>query len=166
MYHRRGILESDSASLFRLADVILPNGVLRVDKYTGKERNIHLGHYALPEKSRKIVTTKKKVGSGEAIIIDNGEYQLAMVPLTGWATQQTVFASGRHPEAANSATIVADTKAKNDILISLQIWKKSGQPFTSTELQPVVVKNISSDKNKVSLQFTDGSIKTITFNNP
>ncbi|MCR6720085.1 MAG: hypothetical protein NVV59_07225 [Chitinophagaceae bacterium] len=49
IYQRRGKLESDSSSMYYLSDVFLPNGVLRVDKYEGKEREIRLGHYSLPE---------------------------------------------------------------------------------------------------------------------
>ena len=50
IYRRDAELETNHDIRYKLADIPLPNGVLRVDKVvTPAATNVRLGHYTLPE---------------------------------------------------------------------------------------------------------------------
>lgn len=113
--------------------------ILRVDKVTACSHTttIRLGHYALPEKSQRITERIVKLKKhNAAYIINNGEYELAMIPVEGWDSLQFVRATGLHPEANTCevidavATIPANSSSKT--LSMLQLFKKG--EFTNREL--------------------------------
>ena len=89
IYYRDVVLETNKNVQFNLADITLPNGILRVDKNISTEGvEVKLGHYALPKLNGAIKTTSRKVKGHNVEIIDNGVYQLAMVTLSGWDNMQ------------------------------------------------------------------------------
>lgn len=85
IYRRDAVLETDSTVKYQLADIPLPDGILRVDKVTVSEpAEICLGHYSLPRLDSDIKETGCKVGKQNipgTLYRENNE--LAMIPLTG-----------------------------------------------------------------------------------
>ena len=164
IYYRDVVLETDENIRFNLADIPLANGILRIDKNNSdKPISIRLGHYALPKLNKEIVTTKKNVEGFEVTIIDNGKYQLAMVPILGWGKTEVIAAKGLHPESDESSVInsTSDSK-KTNIYATLMLWKKSGEKWKNKELVPV---KISEQTNgAVNLEFDNGIKKIIDFN--
>jgi hypothetical protein len=141
IYYRDVVLETDENIQFNLADIPLANGILRVDKNNSdKPIAMRLGHYALPKLDKEIVTSTKSVNGFDVTIIDNGKYQLAMVPILGWEKTEVVKAKGLHPESNESSVIdITSTSApkKSNIYATLMLWKQSGKKFTNKELSPV-----------------------------
>lgn len=163
IYYRDVVLESDDKVQFNLADIPLENGILRVDKNNSdKDIALRLGHYALPKLGKEIVVQKKKIEGYELTIIDNGKYQLAMVPLMGWQKLEVVRAKGLHPESAESTVLNATAQATTSSLYaSLLLWKKSGEKWTNKELVPI--KSIEQGKAEVLIIFKNGSKKLLNF---
>lgn len=166
IYYRDVVLETDESIQFNLADIPLANGILRVDKNnSNKPVTMRLGHYALPKLDREIVTTKRNVEGYDVTIIDNGKYQLAMVPILGWDKTEVVKAKGLHPESNESAVInnTNDSKLeKSNIYATLMLWKKSGKKWTKDELVPVKI--LVEINGLITIQFHDKTKKVIDFN--
>ncbi|TDO99103.1 DUF2264 domain-containing protein [Flavobacterium sp. 245] len=165
IYYRNAVLETDENIQFNLADIPLPNGILRVDKNNSdKAVSMRLGHYALPKLDKEIITTKKKIEGHEVTIIDNGKYQLAVVALLGWNKSEIINAKGLHPESNESTVInvVANSEPnKSNIFSVLMLWKKSGEKWKNKELIPL---KIQEKNGIVSLEFNNGIKKLINFN--
>lgn len=165
VYYRKAVLASDTSVKINLADVTLPNGILRVDSYNGS-RSIksRLGHYALPQLDKPIKATVKKVQGKTVKIIDNGIYQLAMVPLSGWETTEFVNAKGLNPVKENSTTIdvaASLNQGKNAVYSVLMLWKKSGEKWSKKELLPI--KNYKILPNGEVSFSINNRIKTIKY---
>ncbi|KQW99198.1 DUF2264 domain-containing protein [Flavobacterium sp. Root420] len=166
IYYRNVVLETDEKIQFNLADIPLPNGILRVDKNnSNKPISIRLGHYALPKLNKEIITTKRNVEGYEVTIIDNGKYQLAMIPLLGWGKSEVVKAKGLHPESNESTVInvTSDSKSeKSNIYATLMLWKKSGEKWTKNELVPIKI--LDKTERVITIQFNNGTKKVLDFN--
>lgn len=166
IYRRDAVLETNEDIQFRLADIPLPNGVLRVDKLiTPTEMNIRLGHYSLPEIKSPITDTTVKINHTEGRIIDNGEYQLAMVPLQGWGGMEVAQPTGLHPVSDTCAVMMATDKIPvgERIYVTLQLWKKGNEPFTIEELSPVKSVEIVENGDAVEVVLQGGERKTVRF---
>ncbi|MFD0991239.1 DUF2264 domain-containing protein [Mariniflexile jejuense] len=165
VYYRDVVLETDETIKFRLADVPLANGILRVDTNdSNKPIAMRLGHYALPQLGSEIKAVTKKVKGFEVTIIDNGKYQLAMIPLLGWEATEVISTKGLHPESESSKVInVVSNKSSNKIYATLMLWKKSGDVFTNKELMPIRNINVSKDANTISVNMTNGEQKQINY---
>jgi hypothetical protein len=142
VYYRDAELETNKNIKLHLADMPLPNGILRVDQNASTEATaLRLGHYALPNLTGTIKRTTRKVKGHEVRIIDNGTYQLALVSLSGLDQVEAVDASGLHPAAKTSTVLNAlgttAPAAQPKLYATLLLWKKSGAAFTDTELLPV-----------------------------
>jgi hypothetical protein len=167
VYYRDATLESTPNLKLHLADVPLPNGILRVDQNASTETTpLRLGHYALPNLTGTIKRTTRKVQGHEAHIIDNGTYQLALVPLSGWDKVETVDATGLHP-VKNASTVLdavgtTAPAARPTLYATLLLWKKSGQPWTDAELLPVKKLTTAAD-GSVAVSFADGSQKQVKY---
>ena len=168
VYYRDVVLETDSSIRIQLADMPLKNGILRIDRnLSTTATEFRLGHYALPAVNGPIKKSTRRVGGYEIAIIDNGRYQLAMVPLTGWDSVVTVETRNVHPESKESMVINARDKFIPEktpaIYATLLLWKKSGEDWTSQELVPV--KSIKADKkdSDVRIRFRNGLEKIIRF---
>jgi len=168
IYRRDAELETNPNIKFKLADIPLPNGVLRVDKVIFPVKTqVLLGHYSLPELQRAIqreVKTVKVEKPAPALILNNGEYQLAMISLEGWKETKFVDAQNLHPVSPKSSVIVAeDTLEGEKIFITLQLWKQGTKAFSQDELTPVKKIEIANDKTTVKISLKDGSVKTVHF---
>lgn len=166
VYYRNVVLETDENIAFNLADIPLPNGILRVDKNNSdKPISMRLGHYALPKLDKEIITTKKTVEGKEVTIIDNGKYQLAMVPLLGWSASEIVNAKGLHPESNESTVINVTANSdsnKSTVYATLMLWKKSGEKWNNKELVPIKV--LEQRNGTIIVDFKNGKKTIIDYN--
>jgi hypothetical protein len=125
---------------------------------------MRLGHYALPQKGVPIISKKRQVKDHEVTIIDNGEHQLAMVPLTGWEGTEIVNAEGLHPESRNSTVLDVTGKyipGKSRIFVTLMLWTRSGEKWSDKELMPV--KKVAARDMGVEIEMTNGNKVAVTF---
>ncbi|TCN59038.1 DUF2264 domain-containing protein [Flavobacterium circumlabens] len=169
IYYRDVVLESDAAISMRLADITLPNGILRVDKNVStKTVDLRLGHYSLPVVKNKIKRSNRAINGYNVQIIDNGVYQLAMIPISGWGNSMEVIdTKGLNPVSNESSIINVSDKfvtTKNPLYITLMLWKKSGEKWTNNELVPIKNLTVSNDNNNVSFDIIGGDKKTVSFN--
>ena len=167
IYRRDAVLETDSCVKYQLADIPLPDGILRVDKVSVSEpTEICLGHYSLPRLNTELKETHCKVNKKEIPVISNGEYELAMIPLAGWEKVYTVYPEGLHPVSTKCAlNMVSDRLSGDKIYVTLQLWKKGNgkKGFSKKELNPVQSVNVSEDKRQVTISLTNGEQKNISF---
>lgn len=163
IYYRDAVLETNANIQFRLADIPLPNGILRVDKVSfPASTQLRYGHYSLPELEHPIACKEKKTGTHTVYCTDNGDYQTALVNLQGWTDIEFVQTEGLHPVSNRCSVINASTTHSGDkIFITLQLWKKSGKPFSKKELTPV--KYFEQKDDVVTIHFSDGTVKTVSF---
>ena len=170
-YTRRAQLETDADTRFLLADVPLPDGILRVDMaWSPADTELRLGHYSLPRLDRDITeTTRDLPNKTQATIMDNGQWQLAMVPLLGWDGVRTVRPAGLHPMADSCAVSMAHTTLKagsRKTLATLMLWKRSGQPFTDQELMPVRQLLPMDGRDEVFAVLYDDTPLSVDYRNP
>lgn len=163
IYYRDAELETNPEIKFRLADIPLPNGILRVDKVSFPvSAQLRYGHYSLPELDKPVVTKERKIGEHTVYCTDNGAYQTALVNLQGWTEVEFVQTEGLHPVSDKCSVInAATTHSGEQIFITLQLWKKSGKSFTKKELTPV--KSFEQNGETVIIHFSDGTVKTVSF---
>ncbi|APZ48077.1 hypothetical protein BW723_06260 [Polaribacter reichenbachii] len=170
IYYRDVVLETDENIKFNLAEIPLKNGILRVDKNNSdKAIAMRLGHYALPKFDKEIKISTKKIKGNKVTIMDNGKYQLAMIPLLGWDKTEVVSAKGLHPESINSKVINVTSsfnpkKANSTIYATLMLWKKSGEKWNKKELCPVKSIKPIHNLKEVIVKFNNGESKTIKYN--
>ena len=166
IYYRDVTLETDEDIRFNLADIPLANGILRVDKNnSNKPISIRLGHYALPKLNKEIIATKRNLEGYDVTIIDNGKYQLAMIPVLGWETSEIVRAKNLHPESNESSVINITSNCKleeSNIYITFMLWKKTNEIWKDDELIPI--KALKETNSVITIQFKDGTDKIINFN--
>ena len=162
IYYRDAELETNPEIKFHLADIPLPNGILRVDKVSFPiTTELRYGHYSLPELESPIVTKEQKAGGYTAYCMDNGAYQTALINLQGWSEVEFVQTEGLHPVSNKCSVINAVTTHSGDkVFITLQLWKKSGKPFTKKELTPV--KSFKQTGDSINIYFSDGTVKTVS----
>jgi hypothetical protein len=166
VYYRDAAIESNPNLKLHLAEIPLPNGILRVDQNASTEATaLRLGHYALPQLASPIKRTTRKVKGHEVRIIDNGAYQLALVPLGGWDQVEAVEASGLHPAAKTSTVLNAlgstAPAAQPKLYATLLLWKKSGTTFTDAELLPV--QQVRPTATGATVTMADGSRKQLKY---
>ncbi|GGK72341.1 DUF2264 domain-containing protein [Rufibacter glacialis] len=168
VYYRDVVLETSDKIKLNLADITLPNGILRIDRNLSTEATqVRLGHYALPQKNGPIKETSRTVKAHPVKIIDNGEYQLAMVSLLGWENLETVNATGLHPESQNSSVINATDSfvpgQQPKVYATLMLWKRSGEKWTDKELVPVQKIEEDPTGKTLTVSFRKGDQKTVRF---
>lgn len=166
IYRRDAELETNRDIKYQLADIPLPNGVLRVDKVsTPVATNIHLGHYSLPEIAGHPLRELSSKKVSNARIISNHEYLLALIPLHGWNRTEVEYPTGLHPVSEKCAVIMAESYVNHEaVFVTLMLWKKGNKKFSKKELTPVKNINVSSDLKTVQITLADQTQKTVTFN--
>ena len=162
IYYRDAELETNPEIKFRLAEIPLFNGILRVDKISFPiTTELRYGHYSLPELKSPIVTKEQKFGEYTAYCMDNGAYQTALINLQGWSEVEFVQTEGLHPVSNKCSVInVATTHSGDKVFITLQLWKKSGKAVTKEELAPV--KSFKQTGDTITIYFSDGTVKTVS----
>ncbi|MGY2134311.1 DUF2264 domain-containing protein [Hymenobacter sp. HD11105] len=170
VYYRTAELETNKNIQLRLADLPLPNGILRVDQNMSTEPiAARLGHYALPNLTGTIKRTTRKVKGHRVQLIDNGTYQLALVALSGWDKLETLDTQNLNPvkpasAVLNVAATMQPTPAKPPVYATLMLWKKSGEPWKNEELLPVQKITYAGPSNSPVIRFADGRTKNLHFN--
>lgn len=166
IYYRDAVLETNPDIRFRLADIPLADGILRVDKVTSPvATTLTLGHYSLPRLDQPIDSLSRTVNGQTAYILDNGEYQLALIAYNGWGEGTTFRPAGLHPVSEECAlnTLTAPLEAgKEKTCVTLMLWKKSDAPFTDEELSPVTSAETQAD-GSIIVTFRSGEKKTVRF---
>lgn len=169
IYYRDVVLETDESIKFNLADIPLPNGIVRVDRNNSDmPLEMRLGHYALPKLNKDIITKTKKVKGYEVTIIDNGMYQLAMVPLLGWDKTEVVSTENLNPISTKSSVInlvknETSNNSNSKIYATLMLWKKSGQRWSDKELIPIKNIKILENSNGIILKMINGEQKQVAY---
>lgn len=164
-YYRDAVLETNPEIAFKLVDIPLANGVLRIDKAsTPVATDIRLGHYSLAQKNDTIYESVQQVGGREAHILNNGEYQLAMISWQGWTGSEVARPEGLHPESDLCAVTMATDQLPvgEKLYITLQLWKKGTEPFTQEELSPVESIQLIENDTKAEVLLKNGDKKVIT----
>lgn len=166
VYRRDAVLETDTMVRYQLADIPLPDGVLRIDKVSvPSPTDIRLGSYSLPTTTVGLPSEERSLGRGRNVtILSNGEYSLAVVPLSGWDRTSVLTADGLHPVSKRCGLIVSDAHVSDSrIFVSLQLWKRGAKTFTNGELSCVKSVKISKDQHEVEVTLSDGTRKRVTF---
>lgn len=165
IYYRDAELETNTDIKFQIADIPLENGILRVDKVTSPtEIELRLGHYALPEKNNSISEQTIKRNGQIIKMIDNGEFQLAMISWKNKGELEFSHTKNLHPESKYSTVINLSKEISNkEICITLQLWKKSGEIWGKDELNPLKKVIVLKDKNTIEVQFKNGKTQEVQF---
>ena len=169
IYYRDVEMEFNKSISFKLADITLPDGILRVDQVTGSEAaGIRLGHYSLPQLGSPVKEKSIKVQDKEIHIIDNGKYQLAMIPLKGWQGAEVIKSTGLNPVANESSVINAfdqftPAAGGEKVYVTLMLWKNANEKWTAQELNPVSKVDVSAQTNTVKITLKNGNVKTVKF---
>ena len=165
IYRRDAVLETNRDIKYQLADIPLPNGVLRIDKVqTPVATDIHFGHYSLAEYPESPIKEETSRKAENTRIINNGKYRLALVPLYGWNTTSVSYPEGLHPETNRCGVIMAEQHVEKEaVFVTLTLWKKGGKAFSKKELNPVKDIKVSSDMKTVDVTFSDKTTKQVIF---
>ena len=165
IYRRDAVLETNENIKYQLADIPLPNGVLRVDKvFVPAPTTVRLGHYTLPEHDGKPVEKVNVKKMPEATVINNGEYSLATIHLTDWDQTNVLHPEGIHPVSKTCGLIMSEQQIQQEeVMVTLMLWKKGKKAFSKKELTPVKSIKIADDKSSVEITFADNSTKTVRF---
>ena len=171
IYRRDAVLETDTTVRYQLADITLPDGILRIDRVTTPDTtDIRLGHYSLKKCCKGFSSSEREVEKNKvkATIVGNGNYELAMIPLYGWTdSAEVMIPKGLHPESKECILpVLAADNSGSRIYVTLQLWKKIGEDgkgFTDAELQPVKSIKVSNDGSKVTVKLTDKTTRTVEF---
>jgi hypothetical protein len=169
IYYRDVVLETNKNVQFNLADIPLPNGILRVDRNNSTDSfQVKLGHYALPKLTGTIKKQRRKVKGYDVQIISNEQYQLAMIPVSGWERLQTIDTKNVHPESDQSTVINVESNyvaapKKTTLHTTLLLWKKAGESWTADELMPIQKTEFKPDTNQAIIWFVNGDKKTVRF---
>ncbi len=144
VYRRSAVLETDERVRFDLAEMPIPDGILRVDRLSAERPlAVRFGHYALPQLHGPVRVAERTEGGLRATLVDNGEWQLALVPLAGWDRAEVVPSRGLHPQADESSVIdvvhaYEPQAGAPHLFATLLVWKRSGEEWATEELFPVV----------------------------
>ena len=165
IYRRDAVLETNREVRYQLADIPLPNGVLRIDKVSVPQpTTIRLGHYSLPKIGDKAFSVEECAKVPDATIIGNGDYKLATVPLYGWDNTSTYMTEGLHPMSDECALIISEKAVSGEhIVVTLHLWKKGDKPFSKKELAPITKVTVADDLGSVEVTFADKSVKRVKF---
>lgn len=166
MYRRDAVLETDTAVKYQLTDIPLPDGTLRIDKVTvPSPTDVRLGSYSLPSFGSGLQSSVAPVGKkGEATIMGNGDYQIAVEPLGGWDATDMIVAEGLHPSSDKCGVVISSAHVERTrVFVTLQLWKRGAERFTESELSQVKAVEIANDNSHVKVTLADGTVKTVTF---
>jgi hypothetical protein len=127
-----------------LADIIIPAGVIRVDRSRlAFEYELTLGHFGLPHiKGEKPVIHQFEDGNRKVITGAIKGRQVALIIYHGWDKLETVEHTNRNAEADESTVIYAHKKRmqKNppmELMISVMLHKTEDSEWTKEELSPI-----------------------------
>ena len=124
-----------------LADIIIPGGVIRVDRVRVPYRyELQLGHFALPHLGGDVARVEK-AGQGLIASIADGR-KLAMIPVFGWDKVDHAVHTGLNPEASESTVLYAERIREKDysgmeVFVTVLLHRVDGGTWTDAELNPI-----------------------------
>lgn len=165
VYRRDAVLETDERVKFQLADIPLPNGVLRVDRIVVPEKmTVRLGHYSLPDSGEGMQEKTARIKGFDTKIMYNGTHSLAMVALEGWDGMSVAHPEGLHPLTERCGVIMAQKEVENSqVLVTALLWKNGKWRKADKALMPVRKVEVSPDGSSVRIEMTDGTERTVAF---
>ncbi len=127
-----------------LADIIVPGGVIRVDRSRlAFEHELTLGHFGIPHiNGEKPVVNQFEDGIKKVITAAIKGRQLALITYNGWDNLNSLEHTNRNAEADESTVLYAYKKriAKNpamELMISVMLHKIDDSEWTQEELSPI-----------------------------
>lgn len=127
-----------------LADIIIPGGVIRVDRSRlAFEYELTLGHFGLPHiKGEKPVINQFEETEKKVITAAIKGRQVALITYQGWDELTSITHTNRNAEADESTVIYAHKKrlAQNpamELMISVLLHKTDDSEWTEEELSPI-----------------------------
>jgi hypothetical protein len=127
-----------------LADIIIPGGVIRVDRARlAFEHELTLGHFGLPHlNGEKAVVSQYEEGNKKVITAAIKGRRIALITYAGWDKLDSFVHTNRNAEADESTVIFAYKKrvAKNpamELMITVMLHKTDDSEWTPEELSPI-----------------------------
>jgi hypothetical protein len=127
-----------------LADIIIPGGVIRVDRTRlAFEHELTLGHFGLPHtKGEPAVVNQFKDDNKMIITASIKGRRVALISYGGWDELDSLVHTNRNAEANDSTVIFAYKKrtAKNpamELMITVMLHKINDSEWTAEELSPI-----------------------------
>lgn len=159
-----------------LAEIALPNGVLRVDRCRlAFEHELTLGHFGVPHISDNPPAVRRRsIGAWSCVEAVGIDRSAALCTFNGWDALDTKTNRGHNAEAEVSTVVFARRRrmTKNppmELMISLLLHKTEGSIWQETELH--VVRSIeiqqfmpSGSPLGANIQLADGNRYTVDFN--
>lgn len=127
-----------------LADIVIPGGILRVDRCRlAFEHRLNLGHYGLPHidgRTPEIAT--RESASARAITGRIPGRQVALVVYTGWDSLSTFTHQDCNAETEESTVLYAGRDREEmspdmELMIVVMLHKTDDTPWTDGELFPI-----------------------------
>ncbi len=129
-FSREAVFEKDKDIKLNLEEMIITNGVLRIDEVVcSKKHEVRMGFYALPQYDKPIKQNILPLPNGmTAMVIDNGRHQLVTIMIEGWEGMIPFNCEGLHPETQKSVVVdlTAQVEGKRTLQSAL-IMKRSGE---------------------------------------
>ena len=127
-----------------LADIIIPGGVIRVDRCRiAFEHELTLGHYGLPHyNGKKAIVNQFEDKDKKVITAAIDGRQLALITYNGWDKVSYITHKGRNAEADESTVIYAyrkrtDKNPAMELMITVLLHKTDNSEWTEAELSPI-----------------------------
>ncbi len=127
-----------------LADIIIPGGVIRVDRSRlAFEHELTFGHFGLPHlNGEKAKINYSEDGNKKVMTASIEGRQIALISYNGWDKLDSLVHNNRNAEADESTVIYAYKKrmARNpamELMITVMLHKMDNEEWTEEELSPV-----------------------------
>lgn len=158
-----------------LADIIIPGGVIRVDRSRlAFEHELTLGHFGLPHTGgEKAVTNYYRQGDKKVMTASIRGRKTALITYSGWDKLDSVVHPNRNAEADESTVIYAYRKRLRmnpamELMICAMLHKNEDKEWTKEELSPVShikILDITPEFSPLGAEITlsDGQIYEVYF---
>lgn len=127
-----------------LADIIIPGGVIRVDRSRmAFEHELTLGHFGLPHPDGKPAEVQSLEKDGRKVITASIKgRRLALITYSGWDSVGSLVHTNHNAESDESTVIYASRKrtAKNppmELMVSVLLHRTDDGEWSPEELDPV-----------------------------
>jgi len=158
-----------------LADIIIPGGVIRVDRCRmAFEHELTLGHFGLPHiEGREAEVSQSEDGTRKVITASIKGRRIALVTYAGWDGLHSLTHTNRNAEADESTVIYAHRKrtTKNpamEVMISVFLHRTDDSEWTAEELSPIKdirIMDVTPAWSPLGAEITlrDGTLRKIYF---
>jgi hypothetical protein len=158
-----------------LADIIIPGGVIRVDRCRmAFEHEMTLGHFGLPHMEGKPAEVIKYDDGNRKIITASVKgRRIALIACSGWDSLDSLTHTDRNAETDDSTVIYAYRKrtAKNpamELMIAVFLHKTDDTDWTDEELSPIKyirIMDVTSSFSPLGAEITlaDESVRRVYF---